>query len=80
MYIIVFLRIAFLNDVWLSVNNGVSWTLQTSAAQWSGRYGHSITVSGSNILIMGGTGNGKCLFQERNQIYIYREREIVWNL
>ena len=44
------------------MNSGVSWTLQTSAAQWGVRCFHSSVVVGSNIIIMGGesdSGGGK---------------------
>ena len=53
-----FFSVAY-NDVWLSVNSGVSWTLQTSAAQWSVRSDHSSVVVGSNIILMGGVGKCK---------------------
>ena len=33
-----------MNDVWLSVDSGVSWTQQTSAAQWSPRSSHTSVV------------------------------------
>ena len=46
--------LGILNDVWLSVNSGVSWTQQTSAAQWVGREGHTSVVVGNNIVLMGG--------------------------
>ena len=45
------------------MNSGVSWTQQTSAAQWVGREGHTSVVVGNNIVTMGGNdGNGKSLY------------------
>ena len=48
----------WLNDVWLSNNNGTSWIVATSAASWSGRFGHSSVVIGSTIFVMGGWSSG----------------------
>ena len=43
------------NDVWRSVDNGVTWTLQTASAGWSPRAGHtSVAMPDSSIVLMGG--------------------------
>jgi hypothetical protein len=45
----------FLNDVWRSTDNGVTWTQVTPHAGWSGRYYHnSIVMPDGSILLLGG--------------------------
>ena len=48
----------FNNDVYISVDNGKTWTLRTASAQWPGRNFHSSIVMGTNIFIMGAGGDG----------------------
>ena len=44
-----------LNDVWLSTDNGATWTQQTAGAGWTTRYGHtSVVLPDSSIVLMGG--------------------------
>ncbi len=52
----------YLNDVWRSNDKGTSWSLVTSTAPWSGRYGHSSVALDSNtIVLMGGdAATSKC--------------------
>lgn len=47
-----------LNDVWVSSDMGVSWTLLEEHASWSPRMYHSsIVLPGDSILVMGGYGS-----------------------
>jgi hypothetical protein len=41
-----------MNDVWFSVD-GSSWTLATSAAQWSPRFGHASVVHDNRMWVIG---------------------------
>ena len=59
------------NEVWLSVNSGVSWTQQTSAAQWPARWRHTSVVVGNSIITMGGENGGrKSIFLFQSLLYI----------
>ena len=45
------------NDVWRSINNGVTWTPMTASAGWSARFGHtSVVMPDGSIVLMGGVG------------------------
>ena len=44
-----------LNDVWRSMDQGVTWEQMTDSAPWSGRRGHtSVALPDGSILLMGG--------------------------
>jgi hypothetical protein len=45
----------WLNDVWISINNGATWTQQTAAAGWNARrlFG-CVCLSDNTILVIGG--------------------------
>ena len=46
------------NDVWLSKDNGASWTSQTASAGWSARDSHSsVAMPDGSIVLMGGWEN-----------------------
>ena len=47
----------FNNDVWLSTNLGISWSLSTLYASWGIRCAHQSVVIDSTIYLMGGEGN-----------------------
>ncbi len=47
-------RDSYMEDVWLSADNGVSWGLLTDSAPWSGRWGHGAVVVDNTIYISGG--------------------------
>jgi hypothetical protein len=51
------------NDVWISVNGGISWTQQTASAGWEERSSHSCVVlsDGSLVLAGGMLPGGWCL-------------------
>ena len=44
----------YINDVWISTNLGVSWSISTSSASWVKRGYHSSVVIDSTIYLMGG--------------------------
>lgn len=46
----------YLNDVWRSTDNGATWTLQTTNAEWTKRGSHStVVMPDGSIVLMGGT-------------------------
>lgn len=48
-----------LRDVWMSADNGGSWTMIAASAPWHSRQGHSIAVSKDHIYMMGGFGGAQ---------------------
>lgn len=49
--------LAFLNDVWSSVD-GINWTQVASAAPWGARTEFDLAILGDTLYLMGGRGNG----------------------
>jgi PKD repeat protein len=48
-----------LNDTWLSVDQGVTWTLQNASSEWRARRNFaSASLSDGSIIIVGGLGGG----------------------
>ena len=47
------------NDIWQSIDVGISWTLITTAAPFSPRYGHRAIVSSNGLMVtlLGGYDN-----------------------
>jgi hypothetical protein len=44
------------NDVWRSTDNGLTWTMQTANAGWSGRFGQNcVALPDGSIVLMGGS-------------------------
>lgn len=48
-----------LRDVWLSRDDGASWTQVTSSAPWPSRQGQATAVSKDSIYMMGGFGGAQ---------------------
>jgi hypothetical protein len=49
----------FMNDTWLSINNGAKWTLENTSSGWMGRQYHSsVVLPDGSIVLMGGSGPG----------------------
>ena len=46
------------NDVWVSTNNGTSWTQKTAAAGWTARVYLRAACNGSKIVMCGGSNGG----------------------
>jgi hypothetical protein len=55
-----------MNDVWLSTNNGESWTRTTEHADWSARDAHSSVVMQDGSIILTGGFDG---FIEKNDVW-----------
>jgi PGF-pre-PGF domain-containing protein len=67
----------YLNDTWLSVDNGITWTVRNSHAGWSGRSGHSIVaMPDGSIILMGGYDNYSC----RNDTWISVDEGATWTI
>jgi len=55
------------NDVWRSADMGTTWTRQTAAAGWPGRYGHSTTATpDGSIVLTGGSGYSNDAWRSTN--------------
>ena len=51
--------VSYMNDVWRSADNGVTWTQVTGSPGWSARYCHSsVAMPDGSIVLMGGATNG----------------------
>lgn len=48
-----------LRDVWMSLDNGVNWTMACASAPWSSRQGHATAVSNDSIFLLGGFGGSQ---------------------
>ncbi|WP_292393765.1 protein kinase domain-containing protein [Methanoculleus sp. UBA303] len=49
-------RFSYLNDVWRSIDDGVTWEQQTAHAEWSKRDAHSsVVMPDGSIILMGGS-------------------------
>ncbi len=46
-----------LNDVWSSTD-GINWTQETAAAQWTPRQGHAVAVFNNRLWVLGGSESG----------------------
>jgi subtilisin family serine protease len=62
------------NDVWKSINNGVTWTLVNASAGWSGRYAHSsVVIPDGSIVLMGGNDGGN-----KNDVWRSTDNGTIW--
>ena len=43
-----------MNDVYKSIDGGINWTIATTTALWSKRWGHSAVAVGNIIVLAGG--------------------------
>jgi hypothetical protein len=62
------------NDIWYS-SDGINWTLATSSASWSGRYGHTSVVFNDKIWVIGGLDNSGL----KNDVW-YSSDGVNWTL
>jgi PKD repeat protein len=67
----------FINDVWISADDGATWTQQTSSAPWSGRMSHSsVVMPNGDIVLMGGwDGSGTPL---KNDVWLSTDKGVTW--
>jgi len=64
-----------LNDVWRSVDNGVTWTQQTTNARWSARTFHSsVAMPDGSIILMGGYDGDTWL----NDVWRSTDNGVTW--
>jgi PKD repeat protein len=73
----------YLNDTWLSPDNGATWTLVNGSSGWPARWSHNsvLTPDGTIVLIGGSTGSGAtgssgCL----NDVWQSIDRGATWTL
>lgn len=50
------------NDVWMSDDDGLTWTLQTASAPWGGRSYHQMVATPSGAIILMGGENGSTYY------------------
>jgi len=63
------------NDVWLSTNNGTTWTSQTASAEWSARSTHSsVVMPDGSIILMGGYDSGG----SKNDVWLSTNNGTTW--
>mmetsp|Transcript_86034 Transcript_86034/g.221517 ORF Transcript_86034/g.221517 Transcript_86034/m.221517 type:complete len:945 (+) Transcript_86034:144-2978(+) len=68
---------AAMNDVWASTD-GVTWTARTTSAGWYERYGHSLVVLGSQLLLLGGYGAPSGQSKHRNDVWSSSDGGATW--
>ena len=64
----------YMNDVWRSVDKGVTWTLQNGSAGWSERCGHtSVVMPDGTIVLMGGNAG-----YQTNDVWRSVDKGVTW--
>ncbi|WP_407355724.1 PKD domain-containing protein [Methanolobus sp. WCC5] len=62
------------NDIWRSMDNGVTWIRLISSAEWTARYRHSsVVLPDGSIVIMGGNDGGR-----KNDVWRSTNNGITW--
>jgi len=68
---------AYLNDVWRSTDNGVTWTRMAEHAGWSARFcPTSVVLSDGSIVVMGGIGSD----DRKNDVWRSTDNGATWRL
>jgi len=56
---------AYRNDVWISTDQGATWTQQTAVAEWSARNFHTLVLlPDDSLLLMGGASSSGTLWND----------------
>ncbi|OPY37935.1 MAG: Kelch motif protein [Methanoregula sp. PtaU1.Bin051] len=73
------------NDVWISTDNGATWTTQIGAAPWNPRYHHtSVVNSADQIILFGGDDgagtryNDVWMSSDKGQSWVRRTASAEW--